>query len=385
MDTLFKKTVEFIRELYSTEDVIPLHQPVFIGNEKKYLNQCIDTGYVSSVGEFVTRFEMELARYCGSRFTVATSNGTSALHVALTLAGVGKEDEVITQPLTFIATINAITYCNASPVFLDIDRNTLGLSPDSVLAFLESDCTKTGNGMIMNRHSGKRIAACLPMHTFGHPVRIDKLKEICDAFGIPLVEDAAESIGSRFRQKHTGTFGILGAISFNGNKTITAGGGGAILTDDETLAIRAKHLTTQAKIQHPWAFIHDEIGYNYRMPNINAALCLAQLEQAAIFVEAKRRLADLYLNFFRDTPFEFFSEPSETRSNYWLNSILLDNKNQRDQFLEFTNSCGIKTRPAWTLINHLDMYNKCFTGDLQIAENIADRLVNLPSSYSANF
>jgi perosamine synthetase len=385
MDMLFEKTVKFIRELYSTDEIIPLHQPVFIGNEKEYLNQCIDTGYVSSVGEFVTRFEKELAHYCGSRFAVATSNGTSALHIALKLAGVGEDDEVITQPLTFIATINAISYCGARPVFLDVDRNTLGLSPDNVRNFLDSGCTKKENGVIINKSSGKRIAACLPMHTFGHPVRIDKLSEICGKYGIPLVEDSAESIGSYFRDQHTGTFGKLGVLSFNGNKIITAGGGGAILTDDETLAIRAKHLTTQAKIQHPWAFIHDEIGYNYRMPNVNAALCLAQLETIEIFIEAKRKLAGLYSSFFGVPPFEFISEPPETRSNYWLNSVLLGNEAQRDEFLNYTNSRGIKTRPAWTLVTRLDMYKNCYSDDLKNAGYIADRLVNLPSSYSTTY
>ena len=305
VDILFKNTVKFIRDIFDTNDLIPLHQPSFIGNEKLYLEQCIDTGYVSSVGEFVNRFEKEIAEYCGAGYAVATANGTSALHIALMLAGVRPGDEVITQPLTFIATVNAISYCRAHPVFVDVDADTLGLSPVKVLEFMESQCIRNSDGHYYNRKSGRRIAACLPMHTFGHPVKIDRLSEICRKFNLQLIEDAAESIGSLFKGKHTGTFGIIGTLSFNGNKIITAGGGGAIITNDEALAKKAKHLTTQAKIPHSWAFEHDEIGYNYRMPNINAALCLAQLENIDTFLEKKRKLAGLYENFFKDDSFYF--------------------------------------------------------------------------------
>ena len=291
MDIFFKKTVDFIRDLYATQDPIPLHQPSFIGNEKLYLKRCIDTGYVSSIGEFVSLFENKIADFCGTRYAVATTNGTSALHTALILAGVKEGDEVITQPLTFIATVNAISYCGAKPVFVDIDMDTLGLSPVKVYEFLESNCVKKRDGIFYNRQSGRRVAACLPMHTFGHPVKIDQLSEICREFGINLVEDAAESLGSYFKGQHTGSFGVFGTLSFNGNKIITAGGGGVILTNNEALAKKAKHITTQAKVPHPWSFEHDEVGYNYRMPNINAAVCLAQLEKLGIFLSAKRKLA----------------------------------------------------------------------------------------------
>jgi perosamine synthetase len=385
MDIYFKKTVKLIRDLYGTNDPIPLHQPSFTGNEKMYLEQCIDTGYVSSVGAFVNQFENKIAEFCGTRYAVATANGTSALHIALLLAGVKPGEQVITQPFTFIATVNAITYCGASPVFTDIDSDTLGLSPDSLLEFLESNAVVKDDGFCYNLHSGKKIAACLPMHTFGHPVKITRLLEICNKFGLILVEDAAESLGSYFNKKHTGSFGKVGTLSFNGNKIITAGGGGAIVTNDEALAKKAKHLTTQAKVPHPWSFEHDAIGYNYRMPNINAALCLAQLETINIFLEAKRRLAGLYEKFFSDSPFTFIKEPDGASSNYWLNAILLENIQQRDEFLKYTNSCGIMTRPAWKLINQLEVYKHCQSINIENSEYLSQRLVNLPSSFSQNY
>jgi perosamine synthetase len=385
VDILFKNIIEFIWDLYATKDPIPLHQPSFIGNEKLYLSQCIDTGYVSSVGEFVNRFEEEIAAYCGTRYAVATANGTSALHIALLLAGVKPGDEVLTQALTFIATVNAITYCGAHPVFVDIDTDTLGLSPEKVHEFLESNSVLKADGHHYNLKSGRRIAACLPMHTFGHPVKIDKLAEICFEFNIPLVEDAAESLGSFYKGTHTGSFGMSGTLSFNGNKIITAGGGGAILTNDETLAMKAKHITTQAKISHPWSFEHDEVGYNYRMPNINAALCLAQLERINLFLESKRKLARLYEGFFKNTPYKFIKEPDGAMSNYWLNSILLNDLRQRDEFLKYTNDFGIMTRPTWRPINQLDMYKNCQAMSLENSINISERLVNLPSSYSKTY
>jgi perosamine synthetase len=382
MDIYFEKTVEFIRDLYSTKDPVPLHQPSFIGKEKQYLEECIDTGYVSSAGEFVNLFEKKIADFCGTKYAVATVNGTSALHIALLLAGVKPAEEVITQPFTFIATVNPITYCAAHPVFVDIDTDTLGLSPEKVYSFLEVQCIRKKDGHYYNKQSGRRIAACLPMHTFGHPTKIDGLVDICKAFKIPIVEDAAESLGSYYKEIHTGAFGLSGVLSFNGNKIITAGGGGAIITNDEALSKKAKHLTTQAKINHPWSFEHDEIGFNYRMPNINAAICLAQLENIKIFLETKRRLANLYDTFFKSTPFTFIHEPKGATSNYWLNAILTDDLVQRDDFLEYTNGHGIKTRPAWHLINQLEMYKHCQTMNLENSINISERLVNLPSSYS---
>jgi perosamine synthetase len=384
VDILFKKTVSFIRDLFGTGESIPLHQPSFIGNEKKYLENCIESSYVSSVGEFVTSFEKSIADYCGTKYAVVTVNGTSALHIALLLAGVKPGDEVITQPLTFIATINPITYCGAKPVFLDVDKCTLGLSPEKVEGFLEKECCRKG-GVLVNRNSGRRIAACLQMHTFGHPGKMDLLKNICDNNGIELVEDAAESMGSIYGKKHTGTFGKCGTLSFNGNKIITSGGGGAIITNDEEFARKAKHLTTQAKINHKWEFRHDEIGYNYRMPNINAALGLAQLENIEVFLAGKRKLAGLYDAFFCNSGIEFFREPEGAASNYWLNSIILKDKEQRDLFLKISNNNGILTRPAWCLINQLEMYRNCQTAELEYSINISERLVNIPSSYSINY
>ncbi len=376
----FRRIVAFVRETFGRpEGVIPLHAPVFSGNEKQYLQQCIDSTYVSSVGPFVDLFEAKLAEYCGAKKAVLCVNGTCALHVALLLCGVRQDDEVITQPLTFVATANAIRYCGAHPVFVDIDRDTLGLSPKALEAFLceEAVCERGG---CRNRRTGRRIAACVPMHTFGHPCRMDEIASICERAGILLVEDAAESIGSVYRDRHTGTFGRVGVLSFNGNKTITAGGGGALLFQDEELARVAKHLTTQAKLPHAWEFAHDRVGFNYRMPNINAALGLAQLEQLDRILRAKRRLAERYADFFHGLEVEFIEEPEYARSNYWLNAILLDNAAARDDFLAFTNSEGIMTRPAWQLMPTLPAFADCQTGPLNNASGLEKRLVNIPSS-----
>ncbi|KFN40561.1 MAG: aminotransferase DegT [Sulfuricurvum sp. MLSB] len=371
--------VEFIRNLYQNEGIIALHEPRFAGNEKAYLNECIDSTFVSSVGKFVDRFETEFARTVGAKYAVATVNGTAALHIALLLGGVARGDEVITQPLTFIATANAISYCGADPVFLDVDRDTMGLSPDALKRFLEEHCTFEG-GCCLNRTSGKIIRACVPMHTFGHPCRIDEIQALCNAWNIVLVEDAAESLGSYYKEKHTGTFGRLGAFSFNGNKIITSGGGGVIVTDDETLAKRAKHMTTTAKIPHPWEYAHDEVAYNYRLPNLNAALLCAQLEQLEGFLENKRDLAEAYRRFFAGLSIRFAAEPPHGRSNYWLNAIVLENLEQRDAFLEYTNANGVMTRPIWKLMNHLPMFENCRCGDLSNALFLSERVVNIPSS-----
>lgn len=373
------QTVEFIRTLYRTEGFIALHEPRFGGNEKAYLNECIDSTFVSSVGMFVDRFEAEFARTVGAKYAVATVNGTAALHISLLLAGVQRGDEVITQPLTFIATANAIHYCGAEPVFLDVDRDTMGLSPEALKRFLEEHCV-VDEKRCVNRASGKTIRACVPMHTFGHPCRIDEIKALCDAWHIVLVEDAAESLGSYYKEKHTGTFGTLGAFSFNGNKIITSGGGGVIVTDDEALAKRAKHITTTAKIPHPWEYAHDEIGYNYRLPNLNAALLCAQLEQLEGFLENKRDLAETYRRFFAGMGVDFAAEPPHGRSNYWLNAIVLANLEERDAFLEYTNAQGVMTRPIWKLMNRLPMFAHCRCGDLSNALFLSERVVNIPSS-----
>lgn len=380
MQQKFEKIVDFIREAFNKPTgFIALHEPVFAGNEKKYLEDCIDSTYVSSVGKFVDQFEAETAKYTGAEKAVVCVNGTNAIHLALQLVGVNSDCEVISQPLTFIATANAISYCGATPVFLDVDKNTLGLSPAALLRFLEKN-TEQKNGSCFNKISGRKITACVPMHTFGHPCKIDEIAEICQKFNIELVEDAAESLGSFYKGRHTGTFGKIGVLSFNGNKIITSGGGGMLLFNDEKLAQKAKHLSTQAKVAHPWEFIHDEIGYNYRMPNINAALGMAQLEQINRFLAAKRKLAGQYYDFFKTVNISFICEPENARSNYWLNTILFQNKKERDDFLEFSNSKMVMTRPAWRLMNELPMFANCQTDDLVNARELADKIVNIPSS-----
>ena len=374
-----QEIVKFIQNLYGTKDFIPLHEPRFIGNEKKYLNDCIDSTFVSSVGQYVDRFEEEFAKYVGSKYAVATVNGTSALHISLLLADIQREDEVITQPLTFIATCNAISYCGAKPIFVDVDRDTMGLSPESLKGFLESNC-EVVSGRCINRSTGKVIKACVPMHTFGHPCRIDEIKEICDEWNIVLVEDSAESLGSFYKEKHTGTFGKLGAFSFNGNKIITSGGGGVIVTDDEALAKRAKHLTTTAKVPHPYEYSHDEIGYNYRMPNLNAALLVAQLEQLDTFLENKKELAQKYEHFFSTyAEIEFVKEPKNSSSNYWLQAVILKDLEARDEFLKYTNKNGIMTRPIWKLMNKLEMFSDAQYTNLDNANYLEERVVNISS------
>ncbi len=375
--------VKFVQELYGTTGLIPLHAPQFRGNEKKYLNECIDSTYVSSVGKFVDEFEEKIAEYTGSKYAIATSNGTSALHVALLLANVEKNDEVITQPLTFVATCNAINYCGAKPVFVDVDKDTMGLSPFVLQNFLEANTT-INNGQCINNSTGKVIKACVPMHTFGHPCRIDEIKDICDQYNIFLIEDAAESLGSLYKNKHTGTFGEIGVISFNGNKIITAGGGGCIITDNEELAKKAKYLTTTAKIPHKWEFAHDQIGYNYRMPNLNAALIVAQLEQLDTFLKNKRVVSEKYKEYFEDSEIEFVSELKESKSNYWLNSLVFQDVQQRNIFLSETNSNGVMTRPIWTLMNKLSMFKDSQKCDLTNAEWLESRVVNIPSSVTVS-
>jgi aminotransferase in exopolysaccharide biosynthesis len=377
----FEKIVSFIKEKYPGQDFIPLHAPVFAGNEKKYLLDTIDSTFVSSVGEYVKKFEEMMCEITGAKFAIATVNGTNALHMALIMAGVDRDDEVISQSLTFIATCNAISYLGASPVFVDVDKDSLGMSPNSVVDFLKDNTEKRKDGFTYNIHTGKRIKACVAMHTFGLPCRIDELVEICDSYNIAVIEDAAESIGSYYKNKHTGIYGLLGVFSFNGNKTITCGGGGAIVTNNHQLAEKAKHLTTQAKVPHKWEFVHDAIGYNYRMPNLNAALACAQLEQLGLIVENKRKLATDYRNFFAGEPVKFVEEIEDSKSNYWLNTILFDNKTIRDAFLQFSKDNGVMTRPSWTLMNKLNMFSDCQKAELTNAEWLSDRIVNIPSSF----
>nr|WP_311195344.1 LegC family aminotransferase [Suttonella sp. R2A3] len=315
--------IDFIREAFAQQDFIPLHEPRFMGNEKKYLNECIDSTFVSSVGKFVDEFERKFAEYVGAKYAVATMNGTAALHLSLVLAGADKNTEVITQPLTFIATTNAISYCGAQPIFIDVDKDTLGMSPTALRHFLTENA-KVENGKCINISSGKVIQACLPMHTFGHPCRINEIAEICQQWHLVLVEDAAESLGSYYKNKHTGTFGQLGTFSFNGNKVITSGGGGVIVTDDDVLAKKAKHLSTTAKMPHLFEYVHDYIGYNYRLPNLNAALLVAQMEQLDSFLVAKRKLAQEYKAFCAENDIYWVQEPADSQSNYWLQAVILE-------------------------------------------------------------
>ena len=376
---MFENIINFIRSIYETNGFIPLHEPKFVGNEKKYLSDCIDSTYVSSAGKFVDEFELNISNYTDAKYAIATSNGTSALHVSLLLANVGQNDEIITQPLTFVATCNAISYCGANPIFIDVDRETLGLSPSALKDFLENNTT-VKNARCINNKTGRIIKCCMPMHTFGHPCKIEEIREICNFYHLFLIEDAAESLGSTYNNIHTGTYGKLGIMSFNGNKIITSGGGGCIITNDKNLAKKAKHLSTTAKLSHKWEFNHDMIGYNYRMPNLNAALLVAQLENLDKFVNKKRKLAKLYENFFKNTDYIFIKEPKGCKSNYWLNSIILNNKEERDQFLEFANEKGVMTRPIWTLMNRLPMFKQAECGNLKNSEWLYDHVVNIPSS-----
>ncbi|SMO61025.1 LegC family aminotransferase [Solitalea koreensis] len=376
---MFSEVVQFIRSQFNSEKFIPLHEPVFVGNEKEYVLETIDSTYVSSVGKFVDRFEEMVRDYTGAKYAIATTNGTAALHMALMMAGVDRGDLVITQALSFIATCNAINYIGAEPVFVDVDLDTLGLSPEKVEEFLKEN-TEIRNNTCFFKATQQKIAACVPMHTFGHPARIDQLKVICERYHINLVEDAAESLGSSYLGQQTGTFGLLGTYSFNGNKTITCGGGGVIVTNDERLGKLGKHLTTQAKVPHRWDFVHDHIGYNYRLPNLNAALACAQMEQLDVFINNKRELSKKYKEFFDGKGFNFVVEPQYSRSNYWLNAILLNDREQRDAFLTFTNDKGVMTRPVWALMTRLEMFKHCIKADLANSEWIEDRLVNIPSS-----
>ena len=377
---MYEKVISFIHKLYGTEEFVPLSVPKFMGNEKKYLEECIDTTFVSSVGKFVDRFENDMAAYTGAKKAVVCVSGTSALHMAMMLVGVERNDEVLTQALTFIATCNAISYIGAHPVFIDVDKDTMGLSPIAVKNWLAKNA-EIRNGECFNKNTGRRVKACVPMHTFGHPIHIEELIQICEEYHIEVVEDAAESIGSLYKCKHTGTFGKVSAISFNGNKTITTGGGGMMLFNDGELAAKAKHLTTQAKVPHRWEFRHDHIGYNYRMPNSNAALGCAQLENIDKFIESKRQVAAEYTELFKNVDgIDFFTEPENTFSNYWLNAVILKDKAAQQAFLQQTNDNGVMTRPIWELMNRLPMFEHCENDGLENTIWFADRVVNIPSS-----
>lgn len=371
---------DFVRELYGTNEFVPLHAPVFDGNERAYVDQTIESTFVSSVGAFVDRFEADMRTLTGSPSAVATVNGTAALQVALREAGVGAGDLVITQALTFVATCNVLLQLSAEPVFVDVERVSLGLDPDAVEAWLTASAVLDDDGTCRERATGARVAAVVPMHTFGHPVRLDELAAVCARWRLPLVEDAAESLGSFYRDRHTGTIGEFGALSFNGNKVITTGGGGMVLARDEAAGRHLKHVTTTAKVPHPYEFVHDEPGFNLRMPNLNAALGVAQLETLEQKLASKRKVAEAYAAFLAGSELEFVTEPEYARSNYWLNAVLAPDGDRRTALLEETNAAGIMTRPIWRLMHRLPMFEHARRGELAVSEDLEARLVNLPSS-----
>jgi len=379
MPEKFRHVIDFIKSYYDTNDFLMLHRPVFNGKEREYLIDTIDSNFVSSVGEYVNQFEQMVADYTGTKYAIAMVNGTSALHIALLAVGVESDTEVITQPFTFVATCNAIKYIKAEPLFVDINEKTLGLCPEKLESFLQENCDVV-NDICINKLSKKRISACLPMHTFGHSVKIDKIVEVCKRYNIPVVEDSAEALGSYYKDKHTGSFGDIGIFSFNGNKIITTGGGGMIVTNNENMAKWCKHVTTTAKKPHKWEYVHDQIGYNYRLPNVNAALGCAQMNQLDFFILEKRDLAEKYKEFFKSISLEFLTEPEFCKSNYWLNAVILNDRKERNEFLQYTNDNNVMTRPAWELMNNLDMFKLNNHSDLTNAIYYSERLVNIPSS-----
>ena len=383
MKSLDQVLLQALKEVLGTaKGSIPLHEPEFTGNESALVQDCLDSTFVSSVGKYVDQFEAMLADYTGAKHAVAVVNGTAALHIALKLAGVQPEDEVLMPTLSFVATANAAAHCDAVPHFVDSSLDTMGIDPSALSEYLITTAELTPHGL-RNRRTGRRIAAILPMHTYGHPVAMLSLMELANRYALPVVEDAAESLGSTYRGRHTGTFGKLGTLSFNGNKIVTTGGGGAILTDDAALARHAKHLTTTAKRTHRWEFSHDEVAWNYRLPNLNAALGCAQMQRLSDFLARKRELADRYQTAFSGLPgIRFMAEPEQSRSNYWLNTVRLDapDMNMRDKLLAAVNDAGYQCRPAWTLLHKLPMFADCPRTPLPVAERLEASLINLPSS-----
>jgi perosamine synthetase len=376
----YKSIVSFIRSLYPGMKTVPLHAPVFIGKEKEYLSDCIDSTYVSYVGSYVNRIEEMISALTGSKYAVATVNGTCALQTALIIAGVKSGDLVLTQALTFVATANAIHFANATPVFIDSDLDDLGMDISKLEEFLSQECRIADDSYCYHKNSGKKISACVPVHIFGHPVKIDKVIKICEKYNIIVIEDSAESLGSTYKGKHTGTFGQIGILSFNGNKTVTTGGGGMILTNDEDMAKHARHITTTAKVPHSYEFFHDEPAFNYRMTNLNAAIGVAQMENFDFIIRNKRETAAKYHEFFNKIGLNFFSEKENCHSNYWLNVLFMNDRNERNALLEYTNAVGIITRPAWRLMTDLPMYSANVHTDLSNAIKLENSIINLPSS-----
>ncbi len=381
----YLKVTKFIKSLYPGQNPVPLHAPVFLGKEKEYLMECIDSTFVSYVGKYVTKFEEMTAEFTGAKYAVAIVNGTAALHIALRIAGVQYGDEVITQPLTFVATANAIVHCGAKPIFVDVDLDTMGMSPEKLNDWISKNVEYNhSTKRTINKTTGCHISAIVPMHTFGFPCRIDDIVKIGSKFNIPVIEDSAESIGSFYKGKHTGTFGLAGVLSYNGNKTITTGGGGMIITDDESFARNVKHLTTTAKIPHRWEFVHDEVAYNYRLTNLSAAVGVAQMEYIDKILLNKRNTAERYKQFFESSDIEFLREPRNSISNYWLNSIKLKNREARDNFLEYVNNNGVMARPIWRLMNKLEMYTHCQCSDIENSELLENCVISIPSSVISN-
>lgn len=379
MNSRWKYFVDELKAHYA-KDFVPLHEPTFDAKELEYVTDCVKSGWVSSVGKYVSQFEEDLAKLTGVKRAVAVVNGTAALHIALKVAGVQPNDEVLMPALTFVATANAISYIGAVPHFVDVSSVSLGLNPKKLDAYLDKIAVKQ-NGELINKETGRVIRAVVPMHTFGHPVELDELQIICDKYGLVLVEDAAESLGSYYKGKHTGGFGHVNAISFNGNKIATTGGGGAILTNDDTLADYAKHITTTAKVPHRWEYVHDEIAYNYRMPNINAALGCAQLEKVPTFIKQKRDLTHFYNELLEEIDgVQLFKEPEYAQSNYWLQTLILDETQNRDELLEYFNENGIMSRPIWQPMHYLKQFSDCPRDDLSIIENLDKRIINVPST-----
>lgn len=378
MKIILNDFIKNAKNLFGNE-FIPLHRPTFKGNEKKYLTECIDTNYVSSVGKRVDEFEKKFAKFTGSKYAIATVNGTNALHIAIKLSKVEPGDEIISQALTFVATCNAISYSGATPIFVDVDKDTMGMSPRALKIFLQKNAEKHSKETF-NKKTGKKIAACVPMHTFGFPCRIKEITDICADWNIVLIEDAAESLGSYVGKKHTGTFSSIASFSFNGNKILTTGGGGMLITDNITLAKKAKHITSTAKIPHAYEYIHDEIGYNYRMPNLNAALGCAQMEYLNEFLLKKKKLANHWQKFFKKRKIKFITPIKNTEANYWLNTLVLATRKEREKFLKYTNKNGVMTRPVWKLMTELNMFQDCQNDGLKNSLWLQDRVVNIPSS-----
>ena len=377
---MYKKLVNFIQDIYQTKEFIPLHAPTFTGNEKEYVNNTLDSTYVSSVGKYVDQFEKQIEKYTGTKKAVATVNGTAALHTALYLAGVKKNDLVITQALTFVATCNVVFHLGAEPVFVDVSKVSLGLCPIALKKYLDANATIDSKGECKHKETKQSIRTVVVMHTFGHPAELNELRDVCINWHITLVEDAAESLGSFYKQKHTGTLGEFGVLSFNGNKIITTGGGGVVLCQSLEAGEHTKHITTTSKVPHPFEFYHDEPGFNYRLPNLNAALGCAQMEVLALFLKQKRILAEQYTQFFENTDFQFVIEPSYAKSNYWLNAVICPDIESRKALLEETNKKGVMTRPVWQLMHRLPMFKNAMRDNLSISESMETHLVNLPST-----